>query len=225
MKGPEAHESKVTTEPAQRRHGAPRATRPRDTRRRGRPPARWQAPIPWHNRGRVAPRVPRRRWAPSPTRSAQRARLAPDTTSARCGVRRPTGAPGSARQRCSPTTRPRTASPRNARLSLSAAGACSFAQDRWVSACARSSASAKACPSRAPKASAGSSGSVNARAAGYDFHQLAAPGGRGGLFPERAESQAGRRLEWRGRDVARDATADTCGTRWWRWSRRSRRHC
>jgi len=87
--------------------------------------------------------------------------FAPDTTSARLGVSWPTGASGSARQRWSATTRAKTASPRKARRSLSAAGACSLAHDRWVRARVSSSPSRNACPSCAPNAGPGPAWSVN----------------------------------------------------------------
>ena len=68
----------------------PRRAHPPGRRPRARPRARWRAPTPWPARSVILP-VAEHRYAPRSTRAAQRARLAPDTSSARRGVRTPTG--------------------------------------------------------------------------------------------------------------------------------------
>src|SRR5206468_1799553 len=72
----------------------------------------------------------------------------PDTSSARRGVRTPTGAPGSAASRCSATTSPSAASPSRASGSWSGVGACSFAYEAWVNTRSRRCLSRKRWSSR-----------------------------------------------------------------------------
>ena len=104
--------------------------------------------------------------------------------------------PGVPRHKCSATTSASTASPKNAKLSLSTAGACSWAQDRCVSARSSKRRSTNTCPNRSPNTTADRSGSINAPlevcrvlkvtakkariACARPVHHLAAPGGAGG---------------------------------------------